>query len=333
MSRKKRTSPGSAARPSGPGAGSGLWKKRAVWMAALAGGVALVAWGALSLTQQHSPAQSGEIGDAAYEHVKSLVAMGPRPSGSITHGRMRQYVARHLQSAGFTVEEDSFTADTPIGSVPMTNLIGRIGGREGGRILMLGAHYETAKVPDFVGANDGGSGTGLLLALAPLLAARKLSHEVRLVFFDGEEAFQQWSESDSLYGSRHLADQWKADGTLSRIGAFILVDMIGDADLDVLKDGNSTPWLRDVVWRTAQRLGHSNYFLDRETSYEDDHLPFVRAGVPAVDLLDLNYGPNHCPNGCYWHSPEDTLDKVSAASLQVVGEVVLESLVELDRQQ
>jgi len=294
------------------------WSKKFVWIVPAAAGAALLAWGALSLTQQ----QTGAIGAAAFDHTKTLVAMGPRPSGSEAHRKMQRYIMERLQAAGFTVEEDSFTAQTPVGAVPLNNIVGRIGSQEG-RILVLATHYETKLMAGFVG-----SSTGLLLALAPLLAKRNLSHELRLVFFDGEEAFQDWSESDSLYGSRHLAARWKAEGVLPRIGAFILVDMIGDADLDLLKDSNSTPWLRDLVWKTAQRLGYSRHFLNREAGYEDDHLPFVRAGVPAVDLIDYNYGPN----SRYWHTTEDTLDKVSARSLQIVGEVVLEAVAELDRQ-
>jgi len=271
--------------------------------------------------------QSPPIGPAAFDHTKALVALGPRPVGSEAHRKMERYITEQLQAAGAAVEQDAFMAQTPAGPRLMTNLIGRLG-KPGGRILVLASHYDTKPMAGFVGANDGGSSTGLVLALAPILAKRSFNHEIRLVFFDGEEAFDQWTDQDSLYGSRHLADRWKAEGVLPRIGAFILVDMVGDADLDLLRDSNSTPWLRDLIWNIASRLGHSRQFLDRDASYEDDHLPFVRAGVPAVDLLDLNYGPANR----YWHTPEDTLDKVSAGSLQTVGEVVLEAISQLDRQ-
>ena len=225
-----------------------------------------------------------------------------------------------------TVLSESRNSLRPAAPSPHNSSLRRSGGRQD-RLLVLATHYDTKRLAGFVGANDGGSSAGLLLALAPLLAKRNLSHELRLVFFDGEEAFEQWSETDSLYGSRHLAAKWKAEGVLPRIGAFLLVDMIGDADLDLLKDSNSTPWLRDLVWNAARRLGHSRQFLNGEAAYEDDHLPFVRAGVPAVDLIDLNYGANNR----YWHTADDTLDKVSPRSLQIVGEVVLESFAELDR--
>jgi Zn-dependent M28 family amino/carboxypeptidase len=296
-----------------------------VWAALIVAGAltALLGWGEWAATRQ----QGGPLGVAAMEHVKALVAMGPRPVGSEAHRSMQRYIIEQLQAAGATVEQDTFAATTPLGEKSLTNIVGTLGAA-GGRIIVLGTHYETLAMEGFVGANDAGSSTGLVLAMAPLLAQRNLGHEIRLVFFDGEEAFEKWSEQDSLYGSRHLAAKWKVDGTTARIGAFILLDMVGDADLDLLKDSNSTPWLRDQVWKTAARLGYSRYFLDREAAFEDDHLPFIRAGVPAVDLIDLNYGLGNR----YWHTTEDTLDKLSPRSLQIVGEVVLETIAELDRQ-
>ncbi|HWP85535.1 MAG TPA: M28 family peptidase [Terriglobia bacterium] len=299
---------------------------QSLWAVAGAAGAmgALLAWSPWS---GGSPAR-GPLGEAAMRHVEALVALGPRPVGSEAHRQAQEYIIAQLQAAGAAVERDDFTARTPLGERRMANIIGQLG-TAGGRILVLASHYETLSLDRFVGANDGGSSTGLLLALAPILARLDLHHEIRLVFFDGEEAFVQWSEQDSLYGSRHLAERWKADGTISRIGAFLLLDMVGDADLDLLKDSNSTPWLRDQIWSIARRLGYARHFLDREAAYEDDHLPFLRLGVPAVDLIDFQYGPANR----YWHTPEDTLDKLSPASLQIVGEVVLETLRELDRQQ
>jgi hypothetical protein len=287
-------------------------------VAVIAAGIGWYAW---------SVTQSADIGSSAMNHAKALVAFGPRPPASEQHQKMQQYIVEQLRSAGLAVERDSFQAQTPVGALPMTNLIARIGDR-GGRIFVLASHYDTKRETDFrfVGANDGGSSTALLLALAPVLAKRGLSHDVWLVFFDGEEALVEWSETDSLHGSRHLAAKWKTDGTLPRIAAFLLVDMIGDANLDLLRDGNSTPWLRDQIWRTAQRLGYGPHFLNRDAAYEDDHIPFARAGVPAVDLIDYNYGPNNR----YWHSAEDTLDKLSPRSMQIVGEVLLQTLSDLD---
>jgi glutaminyl-peptide cyclotransferase len=279
-----------------------------------------------------------ETGDAAMAHVRELVGLGPRPSGSEAHRKMQAYIVSQLESAAVEVEQRTFTAETPNGPLEMTNIVGRVIGSSGssagnvtgsgGRIYVLGTHYETKLEHDFefVGANDGGSGTGLLLALAPLLVQKGFEHEVRLVFFDGEETIVEWSEQDSLYGSRHLVEEWKKNGTIDRIAAFLLLDLIGDADLDIMKETNSTPWLQDRVWDTAKRLGHARSFSGGSLAIEDDHIPFLRAGVPSIDLIDYNYGPGNR----YWHSPEDTLDKLSANSLQVVAEVVLAVLEELD---
>ena len=285
-------------------------------------GAALLLWGAFSLTNE------AVLGKAAFEHVRQMVAFGPRPPGSEAHRKTETYIRQTLEAAGFAVEEDRFTAGTPQGPIPMNNIVGKLAGRDS-RILMLAAHYDTKRMPDFpfVGANDGGSGTGLLLALAPVLAQRSFNHSIWLVFFDGEEAFEEWSPSDSLYGSRRFAARLRADGIIPRIGAFLLVDMVGDADLGILRESNSTPWLRDLVWRVAGRLGHSRHFLNTSAAVEDDHVPLIQAGAPAVDLIDFDYGAGNR----YWHSPEDTLDKLSPQSLQVVGEVLLEVIAELDR--
>jgi len=287
----------------------------------------LLGWAAIALTRDTS------IGKTAFEQVKQIVAFGPRPPASDAHRKEEQIVVEKLRAAGVVVDQDHFSADTPIGAVAMNNIIGRIGGRAtgsaGGRTVILATHYDTKLERNFafVGANDGGSGTGLLLALAPQLAKRNFNHSVWLVFLDGEEAFENWTARDSLYGSRHFASQLKATGNLSQIGAFILLDMIGDADLDILRDANSTPWLNDVVWKAASKLGYSRNFLNSGGAIEDDHIPLIQAGVPSVDLIDFDYGRGNA----YWHTAQDTIDKISPQSLQIVGEVVLETLAELDR--
>jgi Zn-dependent M28 family amino/carboxypeptidase len=305
---------------------SPLWRSKALWgsLAAAAVVATLLAWN--QWTASSAPL-GGPIGNAAMQHTAALVAFGPRPVGSEAHQKTQQYIIEKLKAAGATVDEDTFAAQTPVGERTITNIIGRLG-KPGGRIIVLASHYDTKLLDNFVGANDGGSSTGLLLALAPILNKKSFDHEIRLVFFDAEEAFNfDWSADDSVYGSKHLAAKWEADGTARQIGALILVDMIGDADLDLLKDSNSTSWLRDLVWKVAARLGYSKYFLNRDSSYDDDHIAFVNAGVPSVDLIDLNYGPN----SSYWHTPKDTLDKLSGGSLEIVGNVVLESVNELDR--
>ncbi len=283
----------------------------------------LLGWGTLSLNR------AGFNGEAALQSVERMVAFGPRPPGSEAHSKTQSYITQELEAAGLTVVQDPFTANTPAGPVSMNNIIGRIAGRKE-RVLMLAAHYDTKAMNDtrFLGANDGGSGTGLLLSLAPMLAKLDNDHSIWLVFLDGEEAFEEWSDTDSLYGSRHLVARLAQSGLLSKIGAFVLVDMIGDSSLDIRRDTNSTPWLTDLVWGVARRLGYSPNFLNADMTILDDHLPFVQAGVPSVVLIDLNYGFGNR----FWHTPQDTLDKLSAESFSKVGHVLLEVVAELDQE-
>jgi Zn-dependent M28 family amino/carboxypeptidase len=194
--------------------------------------------------------------------------------------------------------------------------------------VVISGHYETKVLPGihFVGANDGGASAGFLLEMARVLAGRKLKHDVYLVWFDGEESFGVWSERDGIYGSRHLAERWSAEGTLGRIKALINVDMIGDKDLGILKEMNSSAGLQRLVWQAAADLGLGRFFLNLGGAVEDDHVPFLRRGVQAVNLIDFDYGPNNS----YWHTEKDTLDKLSAESFQVVGTVLLEVLRRLE---
>jgi len=199
---------------------------------------------------------------------------------------------------------------------------------------MLTGHYDTLRLEAgrFVGADDGGSSAAFLLEMARLLAHRKNPATYWLVFFDGEEALRQWTATDSVYGSRHLAAKLAANGELSRIKAMILVDMIGDANLDVFRDDNSTPWLAQMVLDSARRLGLAKYFKGAETPIGDDHVPFVNAGVSAVDLIGI-IGPIDAAHtfGIYWHTPKDTPDKCSPQSLSIVGRVVSGTLEELEK--
>jgi len=259
-------------------------------------------------------------GAHAMEYVRQVVAFGPRPVGSPAHQKLQEYLRKHLKDDH--LEEDTFTAATPDGDLPMTNFIAKFPGKKDGLIVITG-HYDTLKKEKFVGANDGGSSTGLLLALADYYRLHKpTGYSVWLVWFDGEEAFRQWSDQDSTYGSRHLAEKWQKDGTLAKIKAFILVDMIGDADLGLLKDLNSTPWLQQLVYDAAAKLGYQSHFFAQANAIEDDHLPFAKLGVPVVDLIDFDYGFSNV----FWHSPEDTLDKLSPQSLEIVGSVVVNTV-------
>jgi Zn-dependent M28 family amino/carboxypeptidase len=265
-------------------------------------------------------------GQKALEWTRRAVELGPRPPGSEAHRKLQQLIAGELRSQKATVVEEKFTAQTPRGAVPMNNIIGKFPGRSG-RVVIVAGHYDTYSRPGmhFVGANDAGSSTGFLLALAGWLHNRALDDEVWLLFFDGEESFVQWEGNDHTYGSRYQAGRWRQDGTAAKIKALINVDMIGDADLSLVYDQNSTPWLRELIWSAAERLGYQKHFPRQAGYIEDDHVPFVTSGYSAVDLIDLQYGLFNR----YWHTDEDTADKLSANSFAVVLHVVAESLRQL----
>jgi glutaminyl-peptide cyclotransferase len=270
--------------------------------------------------------------DAArsYEHLKKLVDIGPRPAGSEAIKKTQQYISRELKSYGLKLIEDNFQAETTRGPVAMKNIIAELPGQRSD-IVMISGHYDTKLQAGFIGANDGGSSTAAVLEMARVLAETKLEYTLWFALFDGEEAFVDWSANngmDNTYGSRHMVSKLTSDGALKRVKAMVLVDMIGDKNLDLLRDAESTPWLLNVIWKTARRLGHSQHFLEAEGGYSDDHIPFKDAGVPVVDLIDFNYGPSNQ----YWHTTQDTLDKVSGESLKVVGDVVIASLPEIFKQ-
>ena len=278
------------------------------------------------------PAVSGE---RAMEHVRAQTAFGPRPPGSPELQRCREYIARQMKSYGYEIEEDVFTADTPYGPIPMTNLIarksGEIAGKEKKGVIALATHYDTKLMAGkhFVGANDAGSSTGLLIELGRVLAdaGGSVPYDYWFLFLDGEEAFIEWSSFDSTYGSRHLARKWKEDGTAARVRALVLLDMIGDYDLGIWYETNSTKSLMDMVWETAKDEGLESILSRDRGSIEDDHIPFLAAGIPSVDIIDLTYGPGNS----YHHTPEDTLDKISAESLEKTGRLVLALLSRLQK--
>ena len=254
---------------------------------------------------------------AALRHVERLVAIGPRPAGSPAGARAREYITGELRRSGAQTRVEPFDAETPDGRLRMANVVAVVPGRRPD-VILIGGHYDTKAFRDFrfVGANDGGSSTALLLELARALAARPRVYTYWVAFFDGEEARGSWTATDSLYGSRRMAADLARRGRLPRV--VIVADMIGDRDLNIRREALSTPWLTDLVWESARRLGHGMHFLAEAMVVEDDHAPFLRAGVPAALLIDFDYPP--------WHTADDTLDKVSARSLQVVGDVLLDAL-------
>jgi len=291
----------------------------------------------ISVTSSPGPAQPAvsEASSAptvnsarALQYIKETVAFGPRPIGSANHKKLEQYIVSHVK--GEHVEYDSFTADTPEGKFPVRNIIAKFPGKKDG-IIVIAGHYDTnypLRNTGYVGANDGGSSTAMLLEIANQLRGRRRDgYSVWLLWTDGEEAVKQWSDTDSLYGVRHLAEKWQSDGTLKKIKAFLLADMIGDADLNVEREQNSTPWLEDLVLQAATRLGYQSHFYSRTTAIDDDHLPFVRRGVPSADLIDLDYGYGNV----FHHTPQDTVDKLSPKSLEIVGNVILQTVWMLDK--
>jgi Zn-dependent M28 family amino/carboxypeptidase len=253
-----------------------------------------------------------------------MVAIGPRPAGSMQIRQTRAYITHQLAEIGLTVQEQPFVAETPLGRVEMVNLIVRLPGRRPDRILFTG-HYDTKLFTDqvFVGASDGASSAAFLIELARVLKDRPREFTYDLVWFDGEEAVREWLGNDHTYGSRYYVQAERRANTLASIKAMVLVDMIGDRDLQISKDAASTPWLTDLIWDAARRAGRADVFVDRSTQVEDDHLPFISAGIPAVDIIDLDYPA--------WHTPDDDLNHVSPTSLQAVGDVILAAIPDIEQ--
>jgi glutaminyl-peptide cyclotransferase len=266
-------------------------------------------------------------GASALNFTRKVVEFGPRPPDSDAIHNLQNYLRTQVKSLGWAVSEDVFQANTPVGPKQMRSIIARLPGTSG-KIVAISGHYDTKPTPGvpFVGANDGGSSTGLLLELARVLPKRSHKDEILLVWLDGEEAFVQWSDTDSVYGSKHLAAKWAADGTAQRIKALINVDMIGDQDLQIVEETASTVWLRELVWDTARELGFAKHFGPSQGVIGDDHVPFLDKGIPALDLIDFDYGPGNS----YWHTPQDTMDKLDANSFEVVGKVVLAVIQKLE---
>jgi glutaminyl-peptide cyclotransferase len=277
-----------------------------------------------------SMAAAGDFsGASALKFTAAAVAFGPRPPGSPAIHKLQDYILSSLKQCRCEVTEDSFTARTPNGAIAMKNIIARFRGNSGRAIAITG-HYDTKLFSKFrfVGANDGGASAGFLLEMARALAGAPRKDDVYLVWFDGEESIGEWSDTDGLYGSRHLAEKWAADGTARRLKALINVDMIGDKDLSIPKELNSSPALGRLVWQVAADLRYSSHFPNQSLAVEDDHMPFLRIGVPALDLIDFSYGPDNS----WWHTSQDTMDKLSSQSLLIVGDVLLETIRRLEQQ-
>jgi glutaminyl-peptide cyclotransferase len=268
----------------------------------------------------------------AFEYMREVTAFGERYMGNENHKKLERYIVDHLK--GDQVEDDAFTADTVEGKFPVRNIIAKFPGTKDGIIVIMG-HYDTnywLRGTGYVGANDGGSSTAVLLEFANQLRSggsgkKRDGYSVWLVWTDGEEAVKTWSDTDSLYGTRHLAEKWEKDGTLKKIKALIVMDMIGDADLDIQRNTSGAPWLLDLIYSAAERLGYQSHFYVMQGAIEDDHLPFMKGGVPTADVIDLDYGYNNV----FHHTPQDTMDKLSPNSLQIAGDTILETVHMLDQ--
>jgi glutaminyl-peptide cyclotransferase len=270
-----------------------------------------------------APEKTGGFdGKRAFAHVAKQVSFGPHPSGSPAIAQVQDYLLSELKSYGCTVENDAFSSDTPIGRLSMKNILVKIPGEKPG-VILLGTHYDTLLKENFVGADDAGSSTALMLELARLICAQHGKYAVWIAFFDGEEAMKQWSDTDSRYGSRQMAARFSTSGDIKKIRAFLLADIVGGRKASFPRESSSNPALVDLVWNTAAKLGYSSLFVNETASAEDDHDSFMKRGVPAVDVI------GDFVNNGYWHTPQDALDKISPKTLAIVGHVFLESIKQL----
>lgn len=259
----------------------------------------------------------------SFNDLETVVGFGARPSGSDNLTMTRDYIVSELKAAGLEPQLDTFIARTPIGEIEMANIRAVRPGTSGEQTIAVAGHYDTKRFDfSFLGANDGGSSTALILELARVTSGLELQNDLEFIFFDGEEAVLDWTATDSVYGSRHDIARRFEDGSLRDLKALVLVDMIGDADLSVLPEAASTDWLKTLIWDRASAMGYGAFFGSVSSLIEDDHVPYLNAGIDAVNLIDFSYP--------YWHSPGDTLDKTSRDSLKVVGDVLYHALPDID---
>ena len=309
--------------------GSGQPTSASSTTAAPAAGVAAPPAAAQSEPAPPADQTGGFDGAKAFDQVAKIVSFGPRPPASDGIHKVQEYISTQLKSEGCQVEQQDFHASTPKGDVAMQNIVAKAPGTGPGIILLL-THYDSlSSVENFVGAEDSASSTGMMIELARHLCAQKGPNSVWMAFLDGEESFVNWDkDNDHTYGSRELAARMSVSGELKRVKAVILVDMIGQYGLKIPKESDSTKWLADLVWKTADRLGHKDVFINQEVGrIDDDHQSFLSRGLPSLDIIDLN---DYISAG-YWHTPQDTLDKISPRNVAIVGYVVLESVGELQK--
>jgi hypothetical protein len=264
-------------------------------------------------------------GEKAFAQVQRLVDFGPRPAGAKALEQSRDYIEDQLRRSGWQVTRQAFSDDSPRGKIQFVNLIAQFSGEKKAAApsFLLCSHYDTKMFDaiQFVGANDGGSSTGLLLELARVIGQHpNLARKIELVFFDGEEAFVQFSEADGLYGSRYFAKQLQSGGG-KQFRAGILFDMVGDRSLDITLPADSPPEMARDIFAAAEALKSRGYFTYLDRGMTDDHTPLNAIGIPTIDIIDFDFP--------WWHTADDTIDKISAQSLQIVGSVALYYLSEL----
>lgn len=276
---------------------------------------------------------AGEFDAArAWKHLEHCASLGARPAGSEALEQKRAYIRRELEAAQLTVQREDFEAETPVGALRMANLYADIAARKGGTapLVIVCTHIDTKRLPHaFEGANDSASGTAALLELARVLA-RSPSAEVayRILFLDGEESQrEEWIDPDNRYGSRHHAAQLEARGELARTKAVVLLDMIGDRDLKLHTETYSDGRLLEIFFASARAQGLGQHVGGPRLEVKDDHLSFMTAGIPSVDLIDFAYGPNNA----WWHTAEDRVEHCAPESLSAIGRIVLGGLPELER--
>ena len=278
----------------------------------------------------------GVSGVEVLKLTQQYVNVAPkRYVGSPGHAAAESFIKSHFapEVAKGNFVDDAFTARTPVGMLNMHNLLVKFPGKKDG-IIVLATHYETnywLKDINFIGANDGACTTALLIELGAYYRAHPpQGYSIWLLFTDGEESInKEWTETDSLYGTRHIAAKWSGDGTIGHIKAFVLADMIGWKQLNIDKETNSTPWLLELEAKAGRETGHSKYLFRDSQAIEDDHLPFVQRGVPSLDVIDFEYGTAADPEA-YHHTEQDTMDKLSVASLQVAADLFLEIVKLID---
>ncbi|MDZ4860683.1 MAG: M28 family peptidase [Candidatus Hydrogenedentes bacterium] len=266
-------------------------------------------------------------GARAYETLKQIVAIGPRTAGSSEAEQVRAIIRTEVEAAGLELMVLPFDAETPIGKRTMVNLVAVVKGDEDGNIA-ISNHYDTKYLPDinFAGANDGGSTTAWMIEMARALGPARSGRTVWLIWFDGEEAFKEWSDTDSLYGSREFVRYLRREKLLDSLHALVNVDMIGDCYLGVFRDAGAPAWLLNTIWKTAAERRYERHFLAKTTVAQDDHTPFRFAGVQCINLIDYEYGGSPLEHNRTWHTADDSIDRVCPESLQAIGDVIYHAL-------